>query len=237
MLPGAAAVLFAVGFAVAQGPISEWNSFEKAVRDQTISRDSARQWVVSLWPRLESLCDVWPDDTVRTWHFPLKGHGPGDIGKGGFRPDIVYGSSPVKGYDFYDGNRHGGHPAYDIFVRDTNRDCRDDRTGLPVPVVAPVRMLVLSIDTGWQSDSTIRGGNYVWAMEPVLGLLLYFAHLDSVAATPGDTLQPGQTLGTVGRSGANAAARRSPTHLHMMALRVQGPVLIPLDFLDRLRRP
>ena len=63
------------------------------------------------------------DSFVKGVTFHDRGYGPGSIGGvrgSGFRP---------KGYDFYDGNRHGGHPAHDIFVQDADQDALDDATG------------------------------------------------------------------------------------------------------------
>ena len=83
-----------------------------------------------------------------------------------FQPDAVYGPSGKKGYDFFDGNKHGGHPAYDIFIRDKNRDCLDDKTGKPVNALAMEDCAELSVNTGWSRGSAIRGGNYVWLYNP-----------------------------------------------------------------------
>jgi murein DD-endopeptidase MepM/ murein hydrolase activator NlpD len=158
------------------------------------------------------------------------------VGKGGFRPDIRYGSSPIKGYDFYDGNLHGGHPAYDIFIADKNMDCRDDRTHRPILVIAPIDLFVLSVFSNWKTGSDLRGGNYIWALDLPHNRLFYFAHLDSIIARSGEFLSAGDALGTVGRSGINAAVSRSPTHLHMMVLDVQGATLRPFDFWNMLEK-
>jgi hypothetical protein len=222
---------------VSAGTIDEWDQFEKQVRDQTINKDSAR----TIFPALfRSLCGYSGKDTFTArmpWLFPVEGYGMHDVGKGGFKPGIYYGGSGIKGYDFFDGNRHGGHPAYDIFIRDTNRDSRDDRAGKPVNVIAPADMLVLSVNASWEAGSAIRGGRYVWALVPDSGLLLYFAHLDSITAAPGAIARAGEKIGTVGRSGKNAAAATSPTHLHLMVLKVEQGKIKPLDFLQLFSRP
>ena len=162
-------VLACMSFA---GPVEQWDRFEKQVRDQTISKDSARKVFPGLY---QSLCRFAPKDTFagrRPWVFPVQGYGIKDAGKGGFKPDIYYGGSGIKGYDFFDGNKHGGHPAYDIFIRDRDRDCRDDRTSTAVNVLAPVDLLVLSVNVSWEKGSALRGGRYVWALAPQSGLLL-----------------------------------------------------------------
>ncbi len=211
-------------------PIADWDTFEKAVRDQRIAKSEAQKAFPALYGALTERAARHPFSATRKWVFPIAGYSLKDVGKGGFRPDIRYGSSPIKGYDFYDGNLHGGHPAYDIFIRDDNRDCRDDRTGKSVAVVASINLLVLSTDTTWKMKSDIRGGNYVWALDLPHNRLFYFAHLDSIAVHGGDFIAAGSPLGSVGRSGKNATAARSPTHLHMMVLTVDGDRLAPFDF-------
>lgn len=222
----------------AADPVARWEGFEKQVRDQALPKDSLKAAFRAVWAALPG------PDTARVagprpdspWVFPLAGYAVSSVGKGGFRPGIRYGGSPIRGYDFFDGNRHGGHPAYDIFIRDRNQDSRDDRGGKPVPVVAPMRLLVLSRETDWEPGSELRGGKYLWARSLQEDLLIYFSHLDSVIARPGDTLAAGSPLGTVGRTGRNAHAGRSPTHLHLMALRVRDGRITPFDFRPLLGR-
>ena len=216
-------------------PLADWDRYEKQVRDQVLAKDSLR----AMFPGILAAVQGGPSTNVggdSDWTFPVHGYSLASVGKGGFKPGIYYGGSDIKGYDFFDGNRHGGHPAYDIFIRDKNRDSRDDRTGKPVPVVAPIRLVVLSTDDSWKPGSAMRGGNYVWALAPGSGMLLYFAHLDSISARPGDTLTTGQTLGTVGRTGKNAYAARSPTHLHFMALWLENGIPVPFDYFPRLNK-
>lgn len=217
--------------------LTTWNTLEKAVRDQLLPQAAARLEFVRVYAALRRLAAPLAFARRETWAFPLH---PGDrrwIGRGGFRPDIHYGSSPIKGYNFYDGNRHGGHPAYDIFIPDRNGDGLHDGDGRPVAVIAPLDLLVLSTYTQWRPGSELRGGNYVWAWYPPADLLFYFAHLAAVSVVPGERVPAGTPLGTVGRSGKNARPARSPTHLHLMVLQVRGDTLKPLDFLMRLTPP
>jgi len=211
-------------------PIAQWGVFEVKVRDQTIAKPDAKNEFRKIYNSL--IATSRGDSFVRPekWLFPVAGYFAKDMGKGGFHPGIRYGSSPIKGYDFFDGNRHGGHPAYDVFIRDTNQDCRDDRTGKPVVVVAPVDLLVLSVNIGWNPGSEIRGGKYIWALYPPGNLLLYFAHLDTITVAPGRRCRSGDTLAAIGRTGKNAAPKRSPTHLHFMVLELKGESLKPMDW-------
>jgi len=242
-------IIFAASFASASLtapsplPLREWDRFEKSVRDQLLPKDSLR----TLFPPLYRALRGGPPPGVAggpppmpardsVWVFPVQGYSLASVGKGGFRPAIRYGGSSIPGYDFFDGNRHGGHPAYDIFIRDKDRDCRDDLTGAKVPVLAPTRLVVLSTEKDWRPGSGLRGGKYLWAMDADSDLLLYFAHLDSLIASPGDTVAAGGRLGMVGRTGTNAYPARSPTHLHFMVLKVGNGIPEPFDYYRLLPR-
>ncbi|KAB7732424.1 peptidoglycan DD-metalloendopeptidase family protein [Rudanella paleaurantiibacter] len=144
--------------------------------------------------------------------FPLRGYGPSAIG--GTHGEGYRG----KGFDLFDYNVRGSHPAQDIFIRDTNQDCLDDRSRQPVDILAMTSGLVLAIETGWQPGSEYRGGNWIWVYDPVMHGLFYYAHNNVVDVTPGQWVQAGQKLATMGRSGYNAYKTRSPTHLHLMYL-------------------
>jgi len=216
-------------------PIQIWSAFERDVRDRKIEKTEAKALFPQIYGQLKELCQ--PDDfkESRRWVFPVQGYTLRDVGKGGFKPHIRYGLSPIKGYNFYDGNRHGGHPAYDIFIRDKNMDCLDDRTHKAVNVLAPVDVLVLSTHEEWHKGSLIRGGNYVWALDPIHDRIFYFAHLLKVEAQAGSVYRAGDVIGTVGRTGASAASTRSPTHLHFMVLSVKRDELVPIDYWGFLR--
>lgn len=215
--------------------VEKWDVFEKEVRDQKISKDSAKKVFPYLYEKLKKYSEKYKFDTLTTsWDFPVAGYGMDAVGKGGFKPDIYYGGSPIRGYNFYDGNKHGGHPAYDIFIHDKDQDCLDDNIGKPVDIVAPVDLMILSIFTDWIKDSGIRGGNYVWALDPIENQIFYFAHLDSIFVKGGDFSKKDKPIGTMGRSGKNAWVKRCPTHLHMMVLKIDGEELIPVDYLHLL---
>jgi hypothetical protein len=216
-------------------PVAEWNRFSVAVRDQRISREAARGQFPAIFTALKEDCAKYSFGRAPSWIFPLRGYGIKDVGAGGFKPGIRYGSSPVKGYDFYDGNRHGGHPAYDIFIRDRDKDSLEDVSKRPVPVLAPLDLFILSAVSDWTPESGIRGGRYVWALDPLQDRIFYFAHLDEVGVPPGIYVKAGSEIGTVGRTGTNARPTRSPTHLHMMVLTVKGSDLIPYDYLRHLK--
>jgi peptidoglycan LD-endopeptidase LytH len=210
--------------------VMEWGHFEKSVRDQTIQKGEAQKRFPPLYKALKELCRRHPFTQYSSWQFPVQGYGGKDIGKGGFKPGIRYGSSPIKGYDFYDGNRHGGHPAYDIFIHDQNQDYLDDRTRKPVKILTPVDLLILSVEKDWDSHSELRGGRYIWALDPLHDRMFYFAHLSEVMAEAGAFYPAGSAIGMAGRTGKNASPSRSPTHLHLMVLDIKEAKLSPFDY-------
>ncbi|MDH7515331.1 MAG: M23 family metallopeptidase [Bacteroidota bacterium] len=173
-----------------------------------------------------------------SWVFPVKGYAASAIGG---RGDEGYRGAAA--YDFFAGNAHGGHPAFDIFIRDRNRDCIDDKTQQPVPVISISSGVVVCVNPTWAPDSmdavrgqVIRGGLYVWVYDPASDGLFYYAHLRNVSCLVGQIVKPGDTLGEVGRTGKNAFPPRSPTHLHFMCLSLANGLPRPVNVYDDLLR-
>jgi murein DD-endopeptidase MepM/ murein hydrolase activator NlpD len=164
------------------------------------------------------------------WVFPLSGHDVKAVG-----PGTRHGFNQ-RGYDYFSGNRHGGHPSYDIFIWDRNQDSRDDRSGKPVRVVSLTGGIVVALEKEWEQESRLRGGKYIWIYDPANDLLVYYAHNGEVSVELGTVVKPGDELGTVGRSGLNAAKKRSPTHLHLTVLRVKDGRVEPLKVYRELSR-
>nr|WP_246545514.1 M23 family metallopeptidase [Pelotalea chapellei] len=140
------------------------------------------------------------------------------------------------GYDFFSGNRHGGHPSFDIFIHDRDQDSLDDRTGQPVQVLSLTAGIVVALEQEWEQGSSLRGGKYLWVYDPVNELLVYYAHNNTLHVALGDIVQPGDVIAEVGRSGYNAAKRRSPTHLHLTVLKVKDGRPLPLNVYQELAR-
>lgn len=188
----------------------EWDKLEKLVRDGAIAKEEARKQIIGLHRRLKKTYAGMEKNPVL--FFPVKGYGPDSIGG-------IRGSGfKSKEYVFYDGNRHGGHPAHDIFVKDENQDMLDDDTGRPVEIVAYASGMVVAVNTVWEYPSNVRSGKYLWVFSPALDRYCYYVHLSKVMVKPGDIVKAGQTLGLLGRTGKNAYPRRSPTHLHFSCL-------------------
>lgn len=204
-----------------QALCEQFNTLNTQIRDGQIALVKAKPEVLRLLAAIRRQTDT---TTSRTWIFPLSGYGLTAVGGkngSGYVP---------QGYRFFDGNRHGGHPAHDIFIRDANQDCIDDRTGHKVPVLAIAAGIIVAVQKTWKLGSPLRGGKYILIYHPATNRLSYYAHLDSVRVDLGEIVEAGSPLGLLGRTGLNAYKKRSPTHLHVMVLRVdptQG--LLPVN--------
>lgn len=125
-----------------------------------------------------------------------------------------------------------GHPAHDLFVDDRDQDSRD-AAGRPWDVRAVDDGIVAITRTGWTEGNRLKGGNYVMLYLPSLRAFAYYAHLDTIAVQPGTRVTRGTVLGTLGRTGVNAAKKRSPTHLHFGLY--DAKTLAPVNPYARLR--
>jgi len=194
-----------------ENPAAEWHLLYLKIRDSQISKEDALAKLKSVEPFLKDhyikSCDKRSGDR---FSFPLKGYGPSAIGGkdgSGYQPE---------GYDFFDGNRHKGHPGHDIFIRDKDQDSVDDSTGKPVEVVSISSGIVVSVNLKWEPSSPIRGGNYIWVFDPIKSRYYYYAHLNEIFVSAGQIVSKADRLGTVGRTGVKAYPKRSPTHLHFV---------------------
>ncbi|GAB3929407.1 M23 family metallopeptidase [Larkinella terrae] len=202
------------------------------IREESILPDSARKQFSNIMFGLRGkfstvepfrLDSVRRDSLLRTayFSFPLRNYTPDAIGGShgeGYR---------AKGFDLFDYNVRGSHPAQDIFITDRNQDCIDDNTDRPADVLSMTSGIVLAIETAWTPGQEYRGGNWIWVYDPILDGLWYYAHNNAILVRPGDWVQSGQKISEVGRTGFNAYPARSPTHLHIMYLQLQ-PDGLPL---------
>jgi hypothetical protein len=199
----------------------EWDTLQRAVRDGTIARDNAREEIIRVGGKLRENHDGKAGRSP--FHFPVKGYGPDCIGGkhgSGYRP---------AGYNFYDGNRHGGHPAHDLFIKDIRVDGLDTGTGKPAEIVSFTDGIVIGVNPTWQYPSEIRGGVYIWIYDPSDDRYYYYAHLARALVVPGDRVKAGDTIALLGRTGKNAWPKRSPTHLHFMCLSFDEGRMTPHD--------
>jgi hypothetical protein len=204
--------------------IDGWQQFERRVREDQVSVEDGLKEIEQWWGALQQAYPAeWYDGRI---FFPLRGYGPKHVGgkRGeGYRPSR---------YEFVGPKRRIGHPAQDIFVYDGNQDSLDDRTGSPVAVLALADGVVVSTFSDWtptpqEPGNGKRGGNYIWIYHPSLNLFSYYAHLQDIKVTLGERVAGGQVIATLGRTGTNAFAERSPTHLHFMLMRASD--MTPVD--------
>jgi murein DD-endopeptidase MepM/ murein hydrolase activator NlpD len=205
-------------FAADTASIAGWQQFERRVRDDRISYEEGLEEIDRFWKFLQHAYPAREFD--KRIFFPLRGYGIRHVGgkRGeGFRPSR---------YEFVGPKRRIGHPAQDIFVYDGNQDSIDDRTGKPVDVLALAEGIVVSAFSEWsplpeEPGNGKRGGNYIWIYHPALHAFSYYAHLREVKVDVGERVAGGHWIATLGRTGTNAYAERSPTHLHLMLLRAE----------------
>jgi murein DD-endopeptidase MepM/ murein hydrolase activator NlpD len=202
-----------------------------AIRDNKIDSDSALYEIQKQIPKIKSEYyknggKNWKEDT---WVFPLQGYSTSAIGGKNGSGYITF------GYNYFKGNKHGGHPAHDIFIQDYNQDSKDDRTKKFVNVVSFSGGIVLATENRWDSKSKLRGGKYIWIYDPYTNSLFYYAHNNNVLVESGQLISPGQIIATVGRSGLNAFKKRSPSHLHFSQLKFDHNLYPkPIDTYNKL---
>ncbi len=186
------------------------NSLTTLVRDNAITKAEAKDSIKKYFSAFE----VFKNDFDSSGcYFPLAGYTAKNIGG-------KNGNGYIQGrFNFFDGNKHTGHAAHDIFIHDANQDGIDDGTKAPVNVLSFTGGIVVSAEAEWDSTSAQRGGKYLWVYNPYDSTLTYYAHNDRLLVDIGDKVAAGDTIATVGRTGVNAHKKRSPTHLHFTQLK------------------
>ncbi|TLU98923.1 M23 family metallopeptidase [Dyadobacter luticola] len=195
-----------------------FNQIQIDIRDNVISPDSARAAFRAVMRDFRTAFKRDSCHAIDSSYFvyPVRGYLPresvGSRGRG-YR---------AEGFDLFDNNAKGSHPAHDLFVRDKDQDNLDDRTWKPVDVLAFTSGVVVATETGWKYDSEFRGGNWIWIYDPCLDGLFYYAHNNVVEVQPGQWVEAGHKIAEMGRSGYNAYKKRSPTHVHLMFLQLDS---------------
>ncbi len=196
---------------------SKFNDLNTAIRDGKLKKEDAKSKFQVLMKRIDALSPK--NMKAETPVFPLMGYDKKAVG-GANGNGYLY-----QGYDYFDGNRHKAHPAHDIFINDKNQDSKDDKTGKDVGVVACLDGVVVAAEPQWEANSQLRGGKYIMVYVPAKKLFLYYAHNSSVLVDVGTKVTAGQLIAYCGRTGLNAAKKRSPTHLHFMVLSLDASYL------------
>lgn len=208
--------------------IKEWDILEKGVRDSNISKNDAEKKLKGLVPLInEKYRSIIPEMQAQDekWTFPVEGGNRTYIG--GKKGEGYHPQTPRPAYDFFDGNKHGGHPAHDIFMpHDKNNDCIDDKTGNPAYIVAMAEGVVLSTNEEWKAGHP-RGGKYIWIYNPVMQKFFYYAHLRKILVKSGQIVKKGERIGTMGKTGFKP---HKSCHLHMMVLDYNEGKMTPYNF-------
>jgi murein DD-endopeptidase MepM/ murein hydrolase activator NlpD len=200
-----------------ENPCAEFNELNTKVRDGLISQAKAQLEIKQLLLEIDAyyLLNQGKKYSYDAWVFPLQGYGKGAIGG-------TEGSGYIaKGYNYFEGNKHTGHPAHDIFIHDKNQDNIDDNTEKPVNVLSVTGGIVVALEKSWDTNSALRGGIYVWIYDPGTKGMFYYAHNSELLVDIGQVVTPGEVIAHVGRTGLNAYKQRSPTHLHITYLKVK----------------
>jgi murein DD-endopeptidase MepM/ murein hydrolase activator NlpD len=202
----------------------QWNLLYEKIQYGAVDRREAGKILRQMTKLLREQISI-PQDSVSC--FPLENYGPDAVGG--------QGSGFVENhYSFLSGNAHRGHPAHDIFIRDQNEDGLDDETHQPVYVLAMTGGIIVALKNNWTERDTLRGGNYLMIYNPNLQRFYYYAHNDKILVAVGDVVQAGSRIATVGRTGKNASAKRSPSHLHLMILQTDDEKNKPYNFYPEL---
>lgn len=213
-----------------ENPCDEFNDLNTKVRDGLISRDDAQNQIRELIPKIKEYFSKNGGTEIsdKEWIFPLEGYTSASIG------GVNGNGYQAKGYDYFDGNKHGGHPAQDIFIIDKNQDNLDDYTKEPVNILSVSNGVVIACESQWETTSDLRGGKYIYIYDPAYAGIFYYAHNSEIFVKPGDVVKAGDVIAHCGRTGLNAYKKRSPTHLHLMFLQVEDGYPKPKNIYNEL---
>jgi hypothetical protein len=208
-----------------------WNALDKKIASKKISKKKAAVLLEKYSAEVSLYYFKCAKNRTyeKEWVFPLKDYSSISYYKNG----DDYNDSD---YDYFDGNESWNHPANDICIADTNKDCLDDVTGNPVSVVSMSAGIVIATDSSWEPGSIFRAGKYIRIFDPSNYFLLYYSHLNSVYKKPGDIVKPGDKIGEVGRTGRSMVLSVGQTHLHIALLEIIDGCPEPRPLLDILKR-
>lgn len=196
----------------------DFNSLNTKIRDGKISKQEALAEVQKIIPQLKNYFykNGGKDLKRSDWIFPINKYDAKNIGG-------TNGSGYIpSGYEYFNGNNHGGHPAHDIFINDKDENTIDDFTGKPIKVLAMTEGIVIATEDNWDTTSDLKGGKYIWIYTPSVNSFFYYAHNKQLFVKPCDIVKPGDSIAYIGRTGKQAFEKRSPTHLHIMQLKLDS---------------
>jgi peptidoglycan LD-endopeptidase LytH len=209
----------------------KWNSLDKKIAINNIDKEYAIRLIKKYEEEVVNYFYINNGKEVKRkdWVFPLSNYSKiifRDNGKD-YRDDS---------YDYFDGNKSWNHPANDIIITDSNKDCLDDSTGKPVDVVSMSSGVVIATDSTWEPGSILRAGKYIRIYDVTNKKFLYYSHLKDVFKKPGDIINIGDKIGEVGRTGRQTILQANITHLHIALLYIDDGYPLPEPLTKDLMR-
>lgn len=209
----------------------KWNSLDKKIALNNIGKEKAIRLIQKY--EKEVINYFYSNNGInvirKDWVFPLRNYSKIILRENG--KDYNDNS-----YDYFDGNKSWNHPANDIAISDSNKDCLDDSTGKPVEVVSMSSGVVVSTDTSWEPGSILRAGKYIRIYDVTNKKFLYYSHLKTVYKKPGEIINAGDKIGEVGRTGRQAILPANITHLHIALLKIEDGYPLPEPLIQDLKR-
>lgn len=209
----------------------KWNSLDKKIAVNNIEKENAIKLIQNYQKEAEYYFykNGGKDVKRKNWIFPLINYSKIFLReKGEDYNDNVY--------DYFDGNKSWNHPANDIIIADSNKDCLDDSTGKPVDVISMSSGAVIATDTTWEPGSILRAGKYIRIYDVSNKKFLYYSHLNRVFKKPGDIIYAGDKIGEVGRTGRQTILPSNITHLHIALLKIEDGYPRPEPLTKDLKR-
>lgn len=224
-------ILFIAGnvFADSTDVFEKWNSLDKIIAINNIEKEKAIRLIREYEKEVTDYFYSNNGKNVKRidWTFPLNNFSYISFRNNGKDYND-------KDYDYFDGNKSWNHPANDIMIADTNKDCLDDSTGKPVDVVSMSSGVVVATDTIWEPGSILRAGKYIRIYDVTNKKLLYYSHLSKVFKKPGDIINKGYKIGEVGRTGRQTILASNITHLHIALLHIVDGYPFPKSLYEDL---
>lgn len=224
-----------------------FNEATHALLEGRLDGRAARERYKAVWSAIK-VDDLPPPVEKRwQWMFPLPGHDATAFGDS-YQPEQ---------YRFLDGPAAKGYPFLRIYLRDKDRDAKDDRTQREAPVISATQGVVVAAEKFWKEEGDPNPwGNYVMVLDQQLKLFFIYGNLGRLRVSPGQLVEKGEVLGWVGRSGKDIGPKRLGTQLRFQvhsfddglfypvypgrALRVAGQVDWPIperEVRPRIRPP
>lgn len=220
-------ILFVITQIYSQSIYQRWNKVDSLIWINHIKKDNAIDSIQNYTKltKLECRNKNYISTNRNKWCFPMVGWTKIEHRSNGndYRDER---------FDYFQGGESKGHPAHDIFILDSDSNGVEDSTLKSVYAVSMVNGVVFSVHSNWERSDFLRSGNFVKVFDPKSEGIFYYSHLDSVFVNPGDFVEAGNILGTIGRTGRKAI--RGKTHLHIAYYKIEDGEPIPENIIKDL---